>query len=682
MIIIFTSSLSVEFISLLKNVKNIYGIILCITGVFVNLLHLGLIASLSTVSHSFAQVEVDADPFDVFMDELTPSYDIKLNTFEYDRINEVNGHRGSFSFTNFNVVNSSISTKLNNENGIFNADIYMLNGRFGFINENFKFAYKLNDTDFDYIDSIKFGSLLNTHFIMNRSEIFMDSEAIEFREPRTYVKAHNYKLNCDRHPEYLLNDGQGLMAGCFNFGSLIPSGQPGIDFNLKFYTENEEKIVDVTSYIESLKTSQEDINIKGLSLSGLFNETTKIELGDYSFHCSKNGDVLSISGEDLVEPCLSNLDMKSPELKLTLLDEGNFMEIKDIDLIVEREIVNIKANRFNFSSLKSVFNIGNFELKCDLIEGEVTDIATYMTSCLSSSELTTVSKSDFFFNQTGISEKTGKPLDLKIDGTISNLKIQDGRLILGADEIGLNVSDKVFFDFKDIAINCRKNEEHTKLEIPLLLETCKKDISVEAANILLHMINEKTESIRGQIKSRYIFVENNKLNLNIDTIKIIDKESRRVLKGILGHCKLKEDTDVLDVSSVIEACSRNLALNISSLFTRDEGTSQATLKDNRFDINNFSVEEEKAGVSDIRASIVNGQLAASMRVRVMGMNPLVTLQGEVDWNAETEYLTLDISHSKLPLGITSKGMFMSIAKKFLASDRIQFGDNNKIMIKL
>ncbi len=647
-----------------------------------NLLHLGLIASLSTISHSFAKVEVDADSFDVFMDELTPSYDIKLNTFEYDRINEVNGRRGSFSFTNFNIVNSSISTNLNNENGIFNADIYMLNGRFGFINENFKFAYKLNDTDFEYIDSIKFGSLLNTHFIMNRDEIFMDSEAIEFREPRTYVKAHNYKLNCDRHPEYLLNDGQGLMAGCFNFGNLVPSGQPGIDFNLKFYTEKEEKIVDVTSYVESLKTTQEDINIEGLSLSGLFNETTQIELGDYSFHCSKNEDVLSISGKDLVEPCLNNLDMESPELKLTLLEEGNFMEVKDIDLGIENEKVNIKANKFSFSSLESVFNIGNFELKCDLVDGEVTDVATYMASCLTSSELTTESKADFFFNQTGISEKTGEPLDLKIDGAITNLKVQDGRLILSADELGLNVSDKVFFDLKDLGVNCRKDEKHTKLEIPLILETCKEDISVQASDIKFHTINEKTESIRGQIKSRYIFVENNKLNFNLDTVKMIDKESRKVIKGVLGHCNLKEDTDVLDVSSVIDACSKNLAMNINALYTGEEGTNQNSLKDSRFDINNFSVEEEKAGVSDIRASIVNGQLAASMRVRVMGMNPLVTLQGSVDWNAETEYLTLDISHSKLPLGITSKGMFMSIAKKFLASDMIQFGDNNKIMIKL
>ena len=655
---------------------------LCITGVFVNLLHLGLIASLSTISHSFAQVEVAADSFDVFMDELTPSYDIKLNTFEYDRINEVNGHRGSFSFTNFNVVNSSISTRLNNESGIFNADIYMLNGRFGFINDNFRFAYKLNDTDFEYIDSIKFGSLLNTHFIMNRDEIFMDSEAIEFREPRTYVKAHNFKLSCDRHPDYLLNDGQGLMAGCFNFGSLVPNGQPGIDFNLKFYTDKEEKIVDVTSYVESLTTSQEDINVEGLSLSGLFNETTKIELGDYSFHCLKKEDVLSIAGNDLIEPCLNNLDMKSPELKLTLLEEGDYMEVKDIDLGIESKIVNIKANKFSFSSLESVFNIGNFELKCDLVDGEVTDVATYMASCLSSSELTTTSKADFYFNQTGVSDKTGEPLDLKVDGSITNLKIQEGRLILSADELGLNVSDRVFFDLKDLGVDCKKDEKLTKLEIPLILETCKKDMSVQASNIIFHTINEKTESIRGQINSRYIFVENNKLNFNLDSLKMIDKESRKVIKGILGHCILKEDTDVLDVSSVIDACSSNLALNINALYTGEEETSQSSLKDVRFDINNFSIEEEKAGVSDIRASIVNGQLAASLSVRVMGMNPLVTLEGGVDWNAETEYLTLDISHSKLPFGITSKGLFMSIAKKFLASDMIQFGDDNKIMVKL
>tara|TARA_Y100000768_G_scaffold388806_1_gene387352 strand:+ start:1445 stop:3388 length:1944 start_codon:yes stop_codon:yes gene_type:complete len=638
-----------------------------------------LILLLST--QVFAQ-EQD-NPFDVFMDELTPSYDIKVESFEYDKENEVNGRRGSFSFTNFNVVNSSISTQLNNENGVYDADIYMINRRIGFINDNFKFAYKLRDTDFEFIDSIKYGNLLSTHFVMNRDEIFMNSEAIEFREPRTYIKALNYELNCGRHPDYQLNDGQGLISGCMNYGTLKPVGQPGVDFKLKFFSESEEELVNVNSYLTSLETTQETIAASGISISGSFGGTTEIEVGQYSLECAKDSDLIKISGNTLINPCMKDLSFNTPRLQLSLLEDGAALEAKELSVQIENEVAQINLSSFGYSSPESVFNIGELELKCDVLrEGELSDFKTYIASCLTETDLDAREAVSFGFHQTGISEKTGEPLNIKIDGAISDLKIKENRLILSADRLGLNVSEEVFFEISGLGVNCQKDPELKTLEIPLLLDHCKKDANVETSNVDFHIINEKAESVRGQIDTRFVYTKNGVLNFHLDHIKMVDKESRKLIQGLLGNCKMKADTDLFDVESIIDACTTQMAVNIRNLFTDERATRQDTLKRNDFNINHYRIDEDKAGVSDVRASITDRKLAASVRVRVLGMNLLVTIQGLVNWNKDTSVLTLDVTHSRLPLGITSKGMFMSIAKKFLASDMIKFGSGNKIHIQL
>ncbi len=644
-------------------------------------LHLGFITSMLFVSQVNADSS-ESNPFSVFTDELTPSYDIKLNTFEYDRENEVNGRRGSFSFTNFNVVNSSIATNLNNEDGVYDADIYMINGRFGLVNESFKFAYKLRETDFDYLDSIKFANILNTHFVMNRNEILIDSEVIEFREPRTYIKALGYQVSCDRHPDYLLNDGQGLMSGCFNYGMLIPKERPGIDLRLKFYSENEDEIINVKTYVESVKTSQESLIGKGLTLEGLINNTTKLDLGEFSFQCSKPRDLLTMSEGSFINPCLSDLTFKAPNMKVTLLEEGDFMELSDLDVDFADNLANIKISSFGYSSVESSFKIGKLKLKCNILEGDLTDIATYMGSCLTEADLDAENGVEFKFHQGGVSESSGEPLDISIDGKINDLIIKNKKLSFVSNNFGLNISDEVMFDFDNMVVTCQKDPNLLNLDIPLLLDHCKKGMILDTSDMRFHIVNEKKETTRGQIDARAINVENEVLNFHLNRLTMIDKESRKLLRGLLGHCSLKPGTDIFDVSHVIDSCSSNMIVNIESMFTDETAVDQLTLKNDRFNFNRYRVEESKPGIKDVRARITNNILAASLRVRVMGMNMLVRIQGRTHWNPETSILTLDVTHSRLPLGITSRSFFMSIAKKFMQSEMIQFGSDNQIFIKL
>ncbi len=645
------------------------------------LVKLSLISSILIISQVSAS-SFESDPFSVFTEELTPSYDIKLNTLEYNRLNEVNGRRGSFSFTNFNVVNSSIATNLNNEDGIYDADIYMINGRFGFVNENFKFAYKLRDIDFEYFDSIKFANILNTHFIMNRDEIHIDSEAIEFREPRTYIKATGYDVSCERHPDYLLNDGQGLMSGCFNYGLFSAKEGPGVDLRFKFYSQEDEEIINVNTYVESIKTSQDNLIGNGLSLEGLINNTTKLDLGEFSFECKKPNDLLKISESTFVTPCLSNLKFKAPNLKVSLLEEGDFFNLSQLDVNFENKIANLKIGSFAYSSTESVFNIGELKLKCDILSGDLTDIDTYMSSCLTKAKMDVDDYVAFNFNQNSISEKSGENLNINIDGKINNLVIANDKLAFAAKVLGLKVDEEVFLDFDNLLVNCQKDPGQLTLDIPLMLDYCKREMYLNTSDIRFHLINEKNESLRAQVESKSLNVVDGHLNFELRKIKMLDVESRKLMRNVIGGCKLLSDTDIFDVGHIISACSSNMIINIESVFTEESPISQMAMKSESFKMNNYKIEEKKAGLTDVRARITNNVLAASLKVRVLGMNLLVRIQGITRWNPETEVLTLEVTHSRLPLGITSRGFFMSIAKKFLQSDMIQFPSDNKINIQL
>ncbi len=641
---------------------------------------------LITILTLSAQVSAgEVDIFDVFTDELNPAYDIKLKTFQYDKENEVNGHRGAISFTNFNVVNTSITTKLNNNDGIYDADIYVLNGRFGLISENFRFAYKLNQPDFEYIDSIKFANILDTHFVMDREKINIDSKAFEFREPRTYIKAMGFELDCDRHPDYLLNDGQGLMAGCFNFGGVLPKGSTGIDFKLKFYDQNEETLVDLNSYVKEIAADQNNMMIEGISVTGKFGSTTKIEMGQFNARCSKMNDVLSVGKETLINPCLQDLNFNTPKVKLTMLEEGDFMEVTNLKFSTENDIATIDIDGFGFSGLDNTFQIGELKLKCQLGDGEITDVDTYMAACLTESNLDTKNgkeSTDFKVALGGKSESTGKPLKLEVDGSIKDLRIEGEKLLLDANKMKVNVDDLITFELRDMELDCQKDPSLKKIDVPLILDYCKKAGELKTSDIRFKMINEKNEVMQGQVDSRYLIVENNVLNFNLDSLKMVDKESRKLIKGLLGNCKIKEDGDLFYTPDVIESCAKNMHINMNEVYTEEEGTSQAALSNNGFDIGRYKISEDKAGISDIRAQIVDGDLNASLRARFLAMDLMVTISGKVNWDEKREVLVLDVTHSRLPLGITSRGLFMSIARKFMQSDMITFPSKNRIEIKL
>ena len=154
------------------------------------------------------------------------------------------------------------------------------------------------------------------------------------------------------------------------------------------------------------------------------------------------------------------------------------------------------------------------------------------------------------------------------------------------------------------------------------------------------------------------------------------------MEGLLGNCDIKDGVDIFDTNSLIESCAENMHVNLNAVYTNDETVNQMVLYDNGFNINKYVIDSNKAGISDIRAQIKNKHLDVSLKVPVLGIDMLVTLSGKVTWNKDTEVLSLDLTHSRLPLGITSRTLFMTIAKKFMQSDMISFPSKNRIDIQL
>jgi len=627
---------------------------------------------------------MEDDPFSVFTDDLSPSYDIKVNRLEYDRENEVNGRRGFFLFTNFNIVNSSTSTQLNSSSGFYDANIYMVNNRFGLVGKNFKFVYKLKPRDFKYLNSIKYSNLLNTHFVMNRDEILIDSEELELREPKTYIKLHNYDVSCKRHQDYLLNDFQGFVAGCSNFGTLLPKDDLAIDFRFKSYNDNEEEVVNFRSAIESVQASEGEVIVNGLNIEGQINKTIKWEAAEFTGKCAKEKDLLTINRKTFIEPCLRNLSVKTPNTKISFLEKSSIMEILDMDLKIKGGLGEMEASQFAFSSLDSTFEIGRFDLNCNILSGNLMGMDNYIASCLTQGNVDTRRSVPvpFHFHQEVNSKRTGDPLDITIKGKMKSLHVKNEKLTLVADKTSFNVSNNFFLNLDKMIVNCQKDPKQLSLDIPLILEHCKKGMFLESRNIDFHIIDDKNESIRGQINTKSLNIINQKLNFDISRLKIVDKESRKVIRSIQGQCGVKKDTDIFDISDVIEGCSSNMNAHIEAQYTDGKSLGQNSLRSSGFDISEYNIRENKPGLSDIQLNIVENQLAASMKVRFLGINFFVEIQGRTNWNKEKQLLILKVNHSRLPLGITSRGLFMYIAKKFMQSDMISFGSNEKILIQL
>lgn len=202
--------------------------------------------------------------------------DIFIQNLDYQKKANELEPQGSFSFERFKIVSEKTNIQLHNESHFYDAEIYRRDRLIGFQGPAASFAYKLNEDDYCYINSFHWVNMEEVGFFMDRSRIQLSGKNVALREPQYVLFANNLNLNCERHPDFILNNGDGFLSGCFNYGVATPLEGQGMGVDFKYYDEEGLALVDFQGFVEKVDLTQEKVTTKVSSVSVNFSEKNLI----------------------------------------------------------------------------------------------------------------------------------------------------------------------------------------------------------------------------------------------------------------------------------------------------------------------------------------------------------------------------------------------------------------------
>ncbi|MCF8059127.1 MAG: hypothetical protein K9K67_07510 [Bacteriovoracaceae bacterium] len=628
-----------------------------------------------------AQVLGAQDTFSLFDEALTPTLDIVIKDLDYQRSASESLSQGTFSFEKFKIISHETNIELHNQSHFYDAEIYRRDNLIGFQGPAASFVYRLRDKDFNYFDSIRWLKMDTVSLFMNREKIEFSGENLAMREPQTNLLAHNFDLFCSRHQDYLINDGDGFIAGCLNYGQVRPIVGPGVGIDFKFFEDSGKKMVDLQGYFKSLNFSQNRIESEVISLSSNFNDSVIINTTELRASCHKNLDVTKINSESLILPCLNNLEIEGNFLKAELLEAKDEMFITKPSIKHVDNLLNLNAEEFKYKSKDTSFSLSSSKLKCIVPEeGDPLKVNTYLKGCLNKSELFK-NDDDIKFNLE-VAFKDDQSQKLKLMGDVQKLSLGEDRVLLGSNEATLDINDNFEIKFKNIDWSCQKAVGLERFDIKSILEFCKKDLGVELGSFSLRDFEDTEKPFLAFTKPNLVQNKDEVLQLELPELKLVDREDLTLMENLNVACETKSGEDVFLPNDLIDACVKRGQITIDKVFTKDSTYSPSQLMDQSFSIDNVRIKKTSPSLYNIKLITKDELVYVTLSTKVLGFNSEISFSGPITWDKEKEELKVKVEQSRLPLGIKSEKIFMFFVKKMLVAEMISYEKNNTIKILL
>lgn len=631
----------------------------------------------------FSYAAVGQDQIGLFDTAFSPKIEAEVNKLTYERSEDSKSPVGDFSFKKFTFINEIAQVTLDNSSHFYDTKAYYNGEMIGFQGPAARFVYKLRDEDKAFVEKIDWLIAEDAYFLMDENEISLKGNKYAQKSPEAFILASNFTLDCERHPNHLLNDGDGFLSGCLNSGVAKPMSGSGIGTEYHYYDETRKKIIDIKGFINGIETSQSEFKVNAISADGNFSDEISLTGTDIKIACKKPADLLSVGVEEFVIPCLKEIEGEANVLDVKYLEDGDEMTLTSPKVKSVGEDFSLSLQRMKFQTKDSNFSLSAADIKCKTPEGlDILEVETYLKGCLNGAVANPIgNRLVYEFNQ---KEEGNDPFELRMNGDMGRVEFTNDKILLNSDQTEVAIDDEIFLTLKEADLKCQKEEGLEKFEAVSLLDYCKKDLELDTEDFKIKDFADPTKPLVSTVKVERggAIARNNVLNLNINEIRLADQEDLTLMKDLDANCDLLEHTDVFIPNDIIEACSKRGKITVKNLFTEDSTLSVSQIKSTSFDLDKVIIPQKKAKISNIDIETANGKIYIKVGIRVLGIKSSVSFSGTVQWHKEIERLDIKVENAKLPLGMKSKGILMFFLKKMLVAEMIEYKKGDKIEISL
>lgn len=354
------------------------------------------------------------------------------------------------------------------------------------------------------------------------------------------------------------------------------------------------------------------------------------------------------------------------------LDEGNVlssvqsMQLLRSNLILDDNQLNLAGERFQFENTDANVQLNNFRLYCQGGSMEAPDdtnvpASDLITNCLNYLTLNGASVPENIYSDLeykGVDLATGDKIFVQAKVKSFDIRKNTIAMNLTAPKTISNDSYTLKADY--LVMNCAKDPELTSFDINKMAFDCSNQLKVSPTKVSIVDLAAKT-NFNLDIKD--VEIKDKKANLILNSGTLSDPTSTTYISNMALTCQKELDTNILELNQVLRECLSYSRISIAEVKSSKPNGGDAS------------------SVKKISMSSNSNKMVIQADVNILGFMNKVSLSANASFNEEQKQLILNVTNTKLPLGMTSVKMLMYFLKQNIISKGIVF-ENNNIIISL
>ncbi|MBC7713496.1 MAG: hypothetical protein H7177_09160 [Rhizobacter sp.] len=342
----------------------------------------------------------------------------------------------------------------------------------------------------------------------------------------------------------------------------------------------------------------------------------------------------------------------------SLFNAINVLELKNSKLLLDDNQLNLSGETLKFVNADTDLKMDNFRLYCQSPSNGVADAppTDLMKNCTNYLTLNGTYKSATDFASLELrssNQLTGDKTVIKTK--LKSIDIRSDKILLSLNTAQSISNDSYFITASDLNVDCAKDPKLTELNFDKIQKDCLNRIKVTP---LKANINDKKEKSNFNLDIKDITIKDKILYFTLNSGALSDATSTTYINDLLLNCKKETDTDVLELTQVLNDCLSYARISIAEV--------KSTKPD---DANGSSIKK-------IAVSSAMGVMIIQADVKILGFNSRVSIYGNGKLDQAKRQLTINVTDTKLPFGFTSVKLLMYFLKKNLISKDITYSNNN------
>lgn len=351
------------------------------------------------------------------------------------------------------------------------------------------------------------------------------------------------------------------------------------------------------------------------------------------------------------------------------LEEGSIinsiqsMQLHNSNLILDDNQLNLSGERFGLVNADTDVLLKNFRLYCQNTTVEILDEGatppSMINNCLNYLTLNGTNTPDNAFadiDYKGVDVKTGDKIN--VQGKVKSFDIRKNSLAISMTTPKSVSNDSYTINADTLVMNCAKDPDLASFDINKMAHDCSNQLKVSP---LKASIVDKVAKSNFNLDIKDVTIKDKNAFFTLNSGTLSDPASTTYITTMILNCKKDLDTNILDLNQVIKDCLTFSRISIAEVKSTKPDGGQAS------------------SVKKIAVNSDNNKMLIQADVNILGFMNRVSLNANASFNEAKKQLTLNVTDTKLPLGMTSVSMLMYFLKMNIISKGVTYVNNNIII---